>query len=85
MQGTKTTAESLVTDNCIALLVCSRTVSKFTSVLQPDSISHNLNLESEPTTQKQRRIAIFIEKIKDYAKSRMLHSLKGNQNRSKAP
>lgn len=81
MQGTKTSAESLVIANCIALLVCSRTVSKFTSVLQPDIISHNLNLESEPKPQKWRRITIVIKKTNNHAKSGMLHNLKGNSGR----
>lgn len=48
MHGTKARAGSGDVANCIALLVCKRTVSKFTSVLQPDSRSHNLILESDP-------------------------------------
>lgn len=54
MHGTKTRAESWDVANCIGLPACRRTVSKFTSVLQPDSTSHNLNLESEPEIQMHR-------------------------------
>lgn len=48
MQGTKTSEESSLIANCNGLLVCRRIASKLTNVLQPDSISHNLNLESDP-------------------------------------
>jgi len=52
MHGTNTTDESCATASCMPLLFCKRAVSKFTRVLQPDSISHNLNLESEPEILK---------------------------------
>lgn len=54
MHGTNTRAESCDMANCMALLVCSRTVSKLTSVLQPDSTSHNRNLESEPEVDSRK-------------------------------
>ena len=46
-QGGKASTGSLGITNCIALLVCNHTISKFTSVLQLDTISQNLNLESK--------------------------------------
>lgn len=67
MHGTKTRPESGVMANCMALLVWRRTMSKFTSVLQQDSTSHNLNLESEPKMkQKQRGSAIYMWAITTY-------------------
>lgn len=59
MHGTKARAGSGDVANCIALLVCKRTVSKFTSVLQPDSRSHNLILESDPEIGKQRKRTVL--------------------------
>lgn len=53
MHGTKTMPESGVMANCMALLVWRRTMSKFTSVLQQDSTSQSLNLESEPIMKQK--------------------------------
>ena len=63
MQGTKERAESWDTAICMALLLCRRAVSKFTSVLHPDSISHNLNLESEPESKDHNYIKFSNKKI----------------------
>lgn len=57
MHGTKASAELWLVANWIALLVCRRAVSKLTSVLQPDSTSHNLILESDPESETQRQRA----------------------------
>jgi hypothetical protein len=49
IHGTNTSEGSSVTANCNGLPVCNRIASKLTSVLQPESMSHSLKRESDPT------------------------------------